>query len=486
MSVVETCSNYIQGRRFRDEHGNQKLLYANESFWMRQENKFVRRSMDEMCDDVLLWMNEVGCVPSNFKFSHIKDIVYNLRAICKTSDLIPGTFLGSPNNTNEGFIPVSNGVLKIQSLLGYMHLELLPHTPLFFAPYILPYQFNERAGCKTFINFLSDTLEEDQIQLLQEWFGYNLLPINVAQKFMIYYGMGANGKSVISLIQRLLLGEENVSCVPLQAFMPNSRFGLASTEGKLANIVEEIDELDSVLAGQFKNYIGGGEISIERKFQSPYKMVPTARLTFSTNSLPRFKDASDGIMRRIMILHFMKQFLNEGLQDKRLIDKNFWIESGELSGILNWSLRGLKRLMRNRWEFTTPRSSSEIIETYKLSTNPAIRFLQDYIETSQGQELPGTPLYQAYRKYCSNNGYSHCDADVFGKYVPRVFPTVRTSKNSLYRQGFRTKVWFGISYKDNPESRVTHLTHENPINLISDEHSGALRLIEGEGCSNVS
>jgi hypothetical protein len=39
------------------------------------------------------------------------------------------------------------------------------------------------------------------------------------------------------------------------------------------------------------------------------------------------------------------------------MDKDdYWTSSGDLPGILNWALQGLRRLQANRWCFTVPAS----------------------------------------------------------------------------------------------------------------------------------
>src|SRR5690606_28533500 len=102
---------------------------------------------------------------------------------------------------------------------------------------------------------------------------------------------------------RLMLGNENVSAVPLQGFLSNDRFSLAATVNKLANIVTETDELRTFPTGRIKSFSVGEEFTIERKFKDAILVKPTARLTFATNSLPPFRDKSDGIWRRLLLIN---------------------------------------------------------------------------------------------------------------------------------------------------------------------------------------
>ena len=85
--------------------------------------------------------------------------------------------------------------------------------------------------------FLARNFGDDpqKARLFQQWAGYLLLPDVSYQRFLMMVGEGANGKS-----KRLrgrataLLGEDNVSSVPLEMF--GDKFRLAGTLGKLANV----------------------------------------------------------------------------------------------------------------------------------------------------------------------------------------------------------------------------------------------------------
>lgn len=455
--------------------GAEKLLIFSDTFYLYANKRWNRLSTEDVEDMVIDLAHGDSSFLPNPKINLVRDVVRNLRAICKVDGVTNGKFLNRECPPNAHYIPLQNGILRILPLKGIMITSLFSHTSQFFATYVLPYRYSRRAGCPVFIRFLKTILSPAEIRLLQEWFGYNLIITNLAQKFMIFYGAGANGKSVISMVLKLLLGEENVSCLPLQNFLPNSRFGLAELDGKLANIVDEIDELDSVVAtARIKSYVGGASYSIERKFQDTYQREPTARLTFSTNALPTFKDGSDGLMRRVMILPFRKQFLDESVQDKRLIDKKFWLENGELSGIFNWALAGLERLMANNWKFSEPESVREILGEYKTAINPSLQFLKDYVEVNPVGEIEAFKLYQVYCEHCKLYRIVPEKSSVFGRYIRREFSSATESKNALQRGKVRTRVWYGISFRKDSDteplpSRSTQSTHLETPKLKNQE-----------------
>ena len=80
-------------------------------------------------------------------------------------------------------------------------------------------------------------------------------PITKAQKSFMLVGLANTGKStILSCVQELLLGAENVSNIPLQ--MLSERFQPAELFGKLANIYADLPSKSIDDAGMFKAVTG--------------------------------------------------------------------------------------------------------------------------------------------------------------------------------------------------------------------------------------
>ncbi|MBA3315134.1 MAG: hypothetical protein H0T47_17830 [Planctomycetaceae bacterium] len=203
------------------------------------------------------------------------------------------------------------------------------------------------------------------------------------QKFLLGYGDGATGKSSTNAGIHAILGRENVSAVPLERF--GDRFALYGMHGKLANIASEIGAIDKAAEGHLKALTSGDLFEFERKHKDPFYAVPTARLIFATNNLPRFSDRSGGLWRRMILMPFTEVIP----EDERIpgMDRpEFWEASGELPGMLNWALIGLKRLQA-QGRFTESSVVSAMVDDYRRDSNPAQTFLLDhYREHEHGQE----------------------------------------------------------------------------------------------------
>jgi phage/plasmid-associated DNA primase len=189
-----------------------------------------------------------------------------------------------------------NGLVEIDMALAG-NVSLTPLDPRWFSKVCFPFSLDLRARCPGWIAFLERVLPaEDDRGLLQDIFGFCLIADTRYQKFFVLVGAGSNGNSVALTILTELLGDENVSSVPIEEFA--ERFALESTVDKLANIVNEVEDSKKLPEGIVKKYVSGERITVNRKHLKDIQVKPTARLLLSTNEMPQFKDQSNGMSRR--------------------------------------------------------------------------------------------------------------------------------------------------------------------------------------------
>jgi putative DNA primase/helicase len=169
---------------------------------------------------------------------------------------------------------------------------------------------------------------------------------------------------------------------------------------KKLNISPEVETGNLLADGTFKGVIAGDRMKAEEKHKPSFMFHPTAKWMVLANELPPSRDKSHGLFRRMLILKFDRQVaLSE--QDKSLPDR---IIATELSGVLNWAIRGLARL-RQQGTFTRPASADTELEKYKLKVVPALRFCQEEIMQVPGQSVMLREIYSRYREWCDETGH---------------------------------------------------------------------------------
>jgi P4 family phage/plasmid primase-like protien len=325
----------------------------------------------------------------------------------------------------QNWIAMRNGILDVDAIMDGKDDVLRPHSPLWFSPTCLPFPFDPKARCPVWTAFLKRNMGDDPAKaaLLQQWAGYSLLPDTSLQRFLLMVGEGSNGKSVVCAVVVALLGEDNVSSVPLELFA--DKFRLVGTLGKLVNVVAEVGELDRIAEGQLKAFVSGDPLEFEQKFKTPFTARPTARLMLATNNPPTFADKSDGIWRRVLLLPFNVQ-IPEQERIAGMDKPEYWRSRGELPGILNWALIGLTHL-RKQGRFTVPENCRKAAEKLRVDVNPAKRFLTERYQQGKGDVAKGT-LYAEYRHWCEDNGHQPLASIGFGKEVFRTFPGIKEGK----------------------------------------------------------
>lgn len=286
-----------------------------------------------------------------------------------------------------------------------------------------PYDFDPKASCDLWLQFLEEVFAGDadkpeKIALLQEYAGYLLTDSTEYQAMLWMYGNGANGKSVVNGVLTDLLGEANVSAVPLANL--SKRFQSAELAGKLANICDEVGA-DGLLADDMvKQIVVGNRIQGERKGKDPFYYRVTARIVVGMNSLPPTRDTSHGYFRRILLLTFNNVF-DSGKADRSLPEKL----KAELPGIFVWAMQGFQRLKANG-AFTVPASSKEALESYKEDSNPVLTFFKDVVllppPAKAGDVFEGKPkhrtltqeVFKIYQEFCRQKGLRPKGAPQFG------------------------------------------------------------------------
>ncbi|AGH96630.1 DNA primase family protein [Pseudobdellovibrio exovorus] len=380
------------------------------------------------------------------------EALHHIKTKCQVPNLTKNTFL---NKTSGYYLAFQNGIVDMdQAINSFFEADVLPHTPIFFNVAQIPYSYVEKSECPIWHKIITQILPNPiDRQLLQEWIGYHFIPGLSFSKMMFFEGHGANGKSVVLLVLRLLLGAENVSSIPLSAFEPDKTFKLASTDGKLANICEEGGQVNRRVEEALKQYVNGGTFTVERKFKDPFQMNPSAKITVATNDFPQFNEKTDGIWRRILYIKFGVT-INPKDQKREYLEQDFWLKSGELEGILNWALEGASRLTSNN-SFTSSERKKEELLRLKMNSNSIRLWIADRFESIPNFTQPTEIILKTLKMDIESGLVPRVKYPDLFQEIESQFKNAKRPSNAIMYQGKRTRVIIGVKF--NP----THSTQEN-------------------------
>ena len=180
--------------------------------------------------------------------------------------------------------------------------------------------------------------------LLEECIGYCFYRRNELGKAFILTGDKNNGKSTFLDVVKHILGEQNISALDLKEL--GDRFSTSMMFGKLANIGDDIgdDFLQGSQVAVFKKIVTGNRIKAERKGQDPFEFNPYIKLLFSANDIPRMKDKTGAVLRRLVIIPFNASFSKKD-KDYDPYIKYKLIEQGSIEYLIKLGVDGLHRIL---------------------------------------------------------------------------------------------------------------------------------------------
>jgi len=329
-------------------------------------------------------------------------------------------------------IVVKNGVLNLETQ------QLESHNPEYFILNSLNVQFDSKAECPKFKKFLSEVTQEGDLTTIQEFVGYCLHRQYNFHKALLLVGEGANGKSTFLECLRALLGNENVANESLQV-LQNNRFAVSQLYGKLANVYADLPAIALKETGIFKMLTGGDTISGEHKFKPRFDFKNYAKLIFSCNQIPETPDDSAAFYRRWIIINFPHQFLDaDAHTDKDLLTK--LTTTQELSGIFNWALEGIQRLLTNK-QFTAGRTIEETKAQYIQSSDPIRAFREECLTEKSDSVETKDDVYNAYIQYCQTRNLHTTTKNTFAMRLPQY---IAATPSITTRQHKKIRSWTGI------------------------------------------
>jgi P4 family phage/plasmid primase-like protien len=437
----------VAGVLWADKYGRKELWLYKGEIWQFNGKQYIKVPMSQVEYEVQHWLTDNG--HPNASSAKTKGITEALMSWVEVRHQV-GSGLGEPaampfwltsNGQHDEYLHFDNGLVNLHDLLLKGEAKLKPHTPDFFCQEGFPYEYNAKAECPLWEAHLDYIFEGDHQRtlLLQEWFGYCLVPDLQFQKAMFLEGEGQNGKTVCELCLVRLIGADRVSHVGLKDLA--TQYSLMKAEGKLVNICDDLGKIGRESEVVFKQLTGGGKVQIDRKYLDPHAPRLTLRFLITMNGRPQLKDRSNALWRRIIIIPFHLEIPNDVKRPEFLEDeKPTWPFYPELPGMFNWAMRGLRRLYQ-RGRFTEPPLCVEAHEEWVGESDPVKRFLQLHYEENPDGVVGKDEMLNRYMAWSGRNE----NRITFGKRVKSQFR--KTTDTKITAEEERVPAFKGIHVK---------------------------------------
>lgn len=225
-------------------------------------------------------------------------------------------------------------------------------------------------------------------------------------------GPGSNGKSTITAAIAAVFGKRYFGKLPPKRLLKSSdsMFNMASLDGKIANLTDDLDKGD-LSGGEFKRFVSGDEMPARHPFGHRVFYVSAPLMLCCTNEMPTTTDDSWGHHRRQLPIYSTSRVWSDTDADK---DSNLEAKLRTLearTAIFNWIYEGYRKIMSNGGKIVLGKDVIEAQLELRDDSNSARRWIRDMgfikIEPTGKKDPRWKSLiewHNEYKQYCADNG----------------------------------------------------------------------------------
>ena len=198
-----------------------------------------------------------------------------------------------------------------------------------------------------------------------------------------------------------LLGDDNYCSVDLTNLA--RELDIASLANKLANIKDDVSDgyMEGLNVSLFKQVCTGNRCRGKFLYNDPFDFYPYATLIFSANSIPRIKDPTGAVTKRMIIIPFnavftkddpdFDPFINEKLTKKEAMEYLVNIGISALIGIIN------------RNGFSQSVQAENEIRNYRIGNDSVLSFINE-VGNEEILNESSKDIYSRYELFCAEEG----------------------------------------------------------------------------------
>lgn len=330
-------------------------------------------------------------------------------------------------NTNEKYINFKNGLYNIDTKALEPHNADILYTRQVNTEYIEGSTITEY---HTFTKFIRDLCKNSDggidwqaYKALQEIIGLaisNIYGHKTKKAVFLYSPVGNTGKSQFLGLLGHLIGQENITSIPLQN-MNEDKGRFAFANAGLVRLIMNGDQSKADIKDSsiFKSVTGGDAIKVEAKGKDIRTLVFKGLVIIACNDLPYIADDKGEHIYRRMYIVPCTHTIEEKERDPNILDKMI----KELPATVNWAIEGLHRLKDNNYNFTEIAAGDHYIEDYRKNSDTVYSFLSDEgytITKDPNDKISKQYLLEKYYRYCQREERQSVSKRQFGERLEKI------------------------------------------------------------------
>ncbi|SHF67176.1 putative DNA primase/helicase [Loktanella atrilutea] len=319
-------------------------------------------------------------------------------------------------NTATGLLRFSVTAPPDKPKAKLAEVDVLAHDRRQLQTKLIDVAYSPHAPCEKFDTFLTRIQPHREMrEFIQRWFGLSLLGLKTSN-MAVFYGNGANGKSVlVDVIARIMAGY--AASLRVESITGTNRRGGAEATPDLIPLLgarfvrtSEPDQNTPLQEGLIKMMTGGEPIPVRANYGDQIDLDPNFKLTMSTNHKPDIRGGDDGIWRRVLLVPFDVQ-IPVAERDERF-GETLWEER---EGILRWLVEGAMAFLE--LGLSPPQAITAATDEYREESDPFGAFLMQACEITGNytDSILAADLVEMFNYYLMERGMTVWKPSTFSR-----------------------------------------------------------------------
>jgi putative DNA primase/helicase len=321
--------------------------------------------------------------------------------------------------------------------------SLQPHDRDDFISKICRAEFDPQATCQSWEAHLHKIMAGNQnlIGFLQRWFGYCLTGSIDERCMVIFYGTGANGKTITVEAIFFIMGDyaQRTRTETILIKRENSISNdIADLVGSRFVFSSEAEQDKRMAESLVKDLTGGDSISVRKLYQEFFTFKPQFKIVLSTNHKPLIYGTDQAIWDRIRLVPFTVTIPEN---ERKPIHEMMGRFQDEGPGILTWMVKGCLQWLERGLQ--TPEEVKAATKQYRSDMDVLSEFIDDCCIEGKDKSISCKDLYLRFKSWGEAEGLR--EREIWSKST-----LTRRLKERGFVQG-RTpeqRIWERISLKN--------------------------------------